>query len=263
MVSFDYTGKEVLITGGSSGIGLATAKAFHAAGAHVIIMSRSPESIKSEFESYERLTLLSVDLNSPIAINKAFEQLTAQSKIIDIAINSAAAETGIGKPIQEFTEEEYDYTFGVNLKGLWLCMKHQIRLMLSNSSSKCSILNISSVNGLGGVEYGSLYAATKAGVLALSKSAALELATSHITVNAIVPGAFDTPLLRKALLSQCGGDESKLPEVREKYEQVIPRNRIGNPAEVASLILWLASGEADYLTGHSVVVDGGTSARFR
>lgn len=263
MVTYNYTGKRVLITGGSSGIGLAAAKAFHAAGAQVIILARTPEKATAAFPSTEGVTFLAVDLNDPASISRAFEQVAESFKTIDVAINSAAADTGVGKPVQEFTEEEYDYTFGVNLKGLWLCIKHQIRLMLPNTYSRCSILNVSSVNGLGGVEYGALYAASKAGVLALTKSAALELATSHIRVNAVVPGAFDTPLLKKAMLSQCGGDERRLQEVRAKYEQFIPENRIGDPAEVASLMLWLASGEADYVVGQSFVIDGGMSTRFR
>jgi len=263
MVTFDYTGKTALIVGGSSGIGLAAAKAFHAAGAQVIILSREPEKAKADLLHSENLTFLAADLNDTASINDAFRKIAESHKTIDVAINSAAADTGVGKPVQEFTEEEYDYTFGVNLKGLWLCMKHQIRLMLPNTSSRCSILNVSSVNGLGGVEYGALYAASKAAVLALTKSAALELATSHISVNAVVPGAFDTPLLKKAMLNQCGGDESRLQEVRAKYEQFIPKNRIGDPAEVASLMLWLASGEADYVVGHSFVIDGGMSTRFR
>ena len=263
MVTFDYSQKTVLVTGGSSGIGLATARRYHDAGAKVIILSRNPNRVKPFFGNSDRVTFLSVELSNVADIQEAFRQITTQYDTIDIAINNAAAETGIGKPIHQFSEAEFDYTMGVNLKGLWLCMKHEIEIMLNNSSSRCSIINISSINGLGGVEHGALYAASKAGILGLTKSAALELATSHISVNAIVPGPFDTPLLQMAMLQQVGGDEVKLAEMRQRYEQFIPQKRIGNPKEVASLILWLTSDEATYLVGQSIIIDGGMTSRYR
>ena len=263
MISYNYSQKTVLITGGSSGIGLATAQKFHEAGAKVIILSRSPEKAKNHFSNQEKISLIPVDLNNPGQIQSVFKKLKDVGVFIDIAINAAAANTGIGKPIQSFSEEEYDYTMNVNLKALWLCMKNEIELMTAKQESKCSIINISSVNGLGGVEYGALYAATKAGVIAMTKSAALEQANSHISINAIVPGTFDTPLLKEAMLQQCNGDEEKLEEMKKSYEKHIPKQRIGKPEEIASLIAWMASGEADYLIGHSFIIDGGLSSRFR
>lgn len=263
MVDFDYSHKNVLITGGSSGIGLATAQRFHATGANVILLSRNPQRAASAFATTERLSFMAVDLNEPKAIHAAFQEIQETFAHLDVAVNSAAGDSGIGQAIHQFSEEEFDRTIGINLKGLWLCMKHEIDLMMRHADRPASILNISSVNGLGGVAFGALYAASKAGVLALTKSAALELATSHISVNAIVPGAFRTPLLKNAMLQQVGGDESKLASVEDAYKQFIPKDRIGDPAEIASLILWLASGEANYLIGHSFVIDGGMTSRFR
>lgn len=249
-----------MITGGSSGIGFATAQEFLRAGADVLVLSRQPER---NFQKLESLFTYSVDLKDSEAVNETFQKINQIHPYIDIAINAAAGETGIGKKIFDFSEQEFDDTINVNLKGLWIGMKYQIEKMLQTPERKCSIINISSVNGLGGVENGSLYAATKAAVLALTKSAALELATSNISVNAIVPGAFDTDLLRKAMLSQVNGNEDKLEEVREQYNKFIPKNRLGDPQEIASLILFLASGTSDYFTGHSFVIDGGMSSRFR
>lgn len=249
-----------MITGGSSGIGFATAQEFLKAGADVLILSRNPDR---NFQKQERLFTYSVDLNESKAVIATFQKINEIHPYLDIAVNAAAGETGMGKGIQEFSEEEFDTTINVNFKGLWLGMKIQIEKMLQKPDRKCSIINISSVNGLGGVEYGSLYAATKAAVLALTKSAALELATSNIAINAIVPGAFDTDLLRKAMLSRVDGDEEKLESVKEQYNKYIPKNRLGDPQEIAGLILFLASGTSDYFTGHSFVIDGGMSSRFR
>ena len=260
MVNFDFSGKTVVITGGSSGIGFATAQMFLKAGADVLVLSRNPER---NFQKEEGLFTYPVDLNDSKAIKETFQKIKEMHPYIDVAINAAAGETGIGKAIQDFSEDEFDATVNVNLKGLWLCMKYQIERMKESPEKKCSIINISSVNGLGGVEGGSIYAATKAAVLALTKSAALELAKSKISVNAVVPGAFDTELLKKAMLSHVNGDEEKLESVREEYGKHIPMNRIGDPKEIASLILFMASGTSDYFTGHSFIIDGGMSSRFR
>lgn len=249
-----------MITGGSSGIGLATAQKFLRSGADVLVLSRNPDR---NFQKQDSLFTYAVDLNDSEAVNETFKKIGDIHPYLDIAINAAAGETGLGKKIYEFSEEEFDATINVNLKGLWLSMKYQIEKMLETTGRKCNIINISSVNGLGGVEGGSLYSATKAAVLGLTKSAALELASSNISVNAIVPGPFDTELLRKAMLSQVEGDEEQLDSVKEQYLQNIPKQRLGDPEEIASLILYLATGEADFFAGHSFVIDGGMSSRFR
>lgn len=260
MIEFDFAGKTVMITGGSSGIGYATAQKFLKAGADVIILSRNPDR---NFQRQDTLFTYSVDLNDSKAVNATFQKISEIHSHIDIAVNAAAGETGLGKKIHEFSEEEFDTTVNVNLKGLWLSMKYQIEKMLETPDRECSIINISSVNGLGGVEGGAIYAATKAAVLALTKSAALEFATSNISINAIAPGPFDTELLTKTMLSQAGGDEEKLESVREQYLKFIPKQRLGDPEEIASLILYLTSGESNFFVGHSFVIDGGMSSRFR
>lgn len=260
LINFDFSGKTALITGGSSGIGFSIAQRFIKSGADVIVLSRNPDR---NFQRHDNLFTYPVDLNDSVAVMQTFTQVKDHHPFIDFAINAAAGETGMGKKIHEFTEEEFDTTMNVNFKGLWSSMKYQIEIMLRNPDRKCSIINISSVNGLGGVEGGALYAASKAAVLSLTKSAALELATSNISVNAIVPGPFDTELLRKAMLAAAGGDEGRIEEIEQQYLDNIPKGRLGDPEEIASLVLYLASGESDFFTGHSFVIDGGMSSRFR
>ncbi len=260
MIDFDFSGKTVMITGGSSGIGFATAQKFLKAGADVLILSRNPDR---NFQKSEALFTYPVDLNDSAAVKETIEKIKQIHPHIDIAVNAAAGDSGVGKKIHLFTEDEFDSTMNVNIKGLWLSMKFQIEKMLEHPERQCSIINISSVNALGGVENGSLYAATKAAVLGLTKSAALELATSNINVNAIVPGPFDTELLKSAMLAQVDGDEAQLENIKDQYLKHIPKSRLGDPEEIASLILFLASGKSDFFTGHSFVIDGGMSSRFR
>ena len=190
-------------------------------------------------------------------------QLEEQFGRLDVVINCAASEYGVGKPLEEFTEAEFDSTFNINLKSMWMVMKHAIALMKRREPASGHIVNVSSVNGLGGIEYGSLYAASKAAVIALSKSAALELVNTDIEIDVVVPGAFETPLLHKAMETQTGGDPDKLQHIREQYLQFIPKARIGLPEEFAKTILWICSEKPSYMLGHTFIIDGGMTARTR
>lgn len=264
MVQFDFTDKIALITGGSSGLGLAISNAFAAAGATVLVVSRNPYKAEDSLRKWgERCVFLPADLSKPEAVPLLFNQVQQRFGRLHFAVNNAAATSGVGKSLQQFTEEEFDHTFTVNVKSLWLCMKHEIELMTNTDSSHCHILNVSSVNGLGGVEGGALYAASKAAVIALAKSAALELAKTHISVNALVPGGFETPMLQEALALQTNRDPEKTAALRKQYETFIPQGRIGKPEEFAQTVLWLCTGSTPYLSGHSLILDGGLSSRFR
>lgn len=262
MLTYDFSGKTIFISGGSSGLGLASAKAFASAGARVLIASRTPKKAEAQFRDTKAdVHYYSTDFGQPSQIKALFEQIYSDIGRLDFALNCAAGESGIGKAVMDFSEEEFDTTLNVNLKGLWLCMKEEISLMQKNKGG--TLINVSSVNGLGGVEGGSLYAASKAAVIALSKSAALELIKTGISVHVLVPGVFDTPLLQKAMEAQTGGDAGKLPHIRQQYEQPIPAGRMGDPKEFAETVLWLCAGKAPYLCGHSLIIDGGMSSRFR
>jgi NAD(P)-dependent dehydrogenase (short-subunit alcohol dehydrogenase family) len=178
-------------------------------------------------------------------------------------LNNAATVDGVVALTAEFSEDQFDRAIRANLKSVWLCMAHEIRQMLSQTPSGGAIVNVSSINGLGGAAGGSLYSAAKAGVLALTKSAAQEYAMRGIRVNAMVAGAFRTPMLERVFEVVGGGVADWKEAVEGQYTSLIPQRRIGSPDEAAAAALWLCSDEASYVTGHSLIVDGGMTASTR
>jgi NAD(P)-dependent dehydrogenase (short-subunit alcohol dehydrogenase family) len=174
---------------------------------------------------------------------------------LDFAVNSAATdEVGMGLTA-DLSEADFDRAIALNLKSTWLCMKYELRQMIAQGEGG-AIVNISSVNGLGGVPGGGTYAVAKAGVIALAKSAAIEYAAQRIRVNALVAGAYDTPLLRRAIEQYAKGDTSV-------YTSRIPLGRIGRPDEAAEAAVWLCSDESSYVTGNALIVDGGMTSWAR
>jgi NAD(P)-dependent dehydrogenase (short-subunit alcohol dehydrogenase family) len=259
-------GKVALITGGNSGIGRATALTFAKEGARVVIAARRVEP--GEEVAHEivaaggQAVFVRADMSKPEEIAALVSKTVETYGRLDCAFNNAATE-GTLRMTVDFTEDEFDDYINVNLKGVWLCMKHQIRQMLDQVPAGGAIVNTSSVNGLGGVSQGSLYAATKAGVLALTKSAALEYAPMGIRVNALVAGGFQTPMLRRVFKSTAGGDPATATEMEEQLAQLVPLKRIGEPQEAAEAVVWLCSDASSYITGHSMIVDGGLTAWAR
>jgi len=162
-----------------------------------------------------------------------------------------------------FTEDEFDNIISINLKGVWLCLKYEIQQMLRQQPAGGAIVNTSSINGLGGVAQGALYAATKAGVLALTKSAAQEYARQGIRINALVAGAFRTPMLERVFERATAGDPETAKAAEGQITQLIPLGRVGHPEEAAEAVVWLCSDAASYVTGHSMIVDGGLTAWAR
>lgn len=254
--------RKVLISGGTSGIGLAIAKKFIEEKDHVILASRSREKFLLNFdEETSAVDFYSIDFGEIDQVKELYDQIRKNYGVLDIAVNNVGGSPL--KPFSEYTESEYDYIHNVNLKGLWLSLKNQLSLMTHQKPRNKFIINISSINGLGGAENLSLYSATKAGMIALTKSIALEYANSHISVNSIVPGPFETPMLNSLLEDQAGGNHRKAEEIAEQYKRMIPRQRFGKPEEIANLVNWICSGESLYMTGHSFIIDGGLSSRFR
>ncbi|WP_299335872.1 SDR family NAD(P)-dependent oxidoreductase [uncultured Psychroserpens sp.] len=254
--------KIVLITGGTSGLGLATSKAFIDKGATVIIASRTRSKFENNFDqNNENIVFVETDFSSMSSVESLYNIISEKYPKLDIAINNVG--TASLKPLTEITEEEFDNTINVNLKSLWMGLKHQIKMMFKDQNTDKKIINIASINGLGGAEYLSIYAAAKAGVISLTKSAALETAKSNITINAIVPGPFDTPMLHHALNLQSGGDTDKKKAIEAQYKQFIPEGRFGDPEELAKTVLWLCEGDVKYISGHSFIIDGGMTSRFR
>jgi NAD(P)-dependent dehydrogenase (short-subunit alcohol dehydrogenase family) len=260
-------GKIALITGGSSGIGRATALAFAREGARVVIAARRAERGDRVVEEIKAAggegLFVAADVSQADQVEALVGGVVERYGRLDCAFNNASShETSFAKTA-DFGEDEFDRTVAVNLKGVWLGMKYEIRHMLRQEPRGGVIVNTSSVNALGGVAQGSLYAATKAGVLALTKSAALEYAAQGIRVNALVPGAFRTPMLEHGMDIYAGGDPELRERVEEGYRQVIAMGRIGQPEEAAEAVVWLCSKRASYVTGHSMIVDGGLSAPLR
>ncbi|HXG66504.1 MAG TPA: SDR family NAD(P)-dependent oxidoreductase, partial [Blastocatellia bacterium] len=220
-----YTGKVALVTGGNSGIGRATALAFAREGAKVALAARGVE--RGEATAREitaaggEALFIRADMTKPDDVEMMAAKTVEAYGRLDFAFNNAASE-GVLKLTGDFTEEEFDDIIGVNLKGVWLCMKHEIRQMLQQQPAGGAIVNTSSINGLGGVAQGALYAATKAGVIALTKSAAQEYAQQGIRVNALVAGGFRTPMLERVFAYASGGDPEAAGAVEGQLTQAIP-----------------------------------------
>jgi NAD(P)-dependent dehydrogenase (short-subunit alcohol dehydrogenase family) len=248
-----FAGRVALVTGGGSGIGRATALAFARKGAKVVVAGRTRETIEETAQRIEREGGEVIAVQADVSVDEQVSSMvqTAVDRFgrLDFACNAA----GIGgklAPVTEIAEEEFDSIMSINLKGIWLCMKHQIRQMQMQGGGV--IVNIASVNALGGTPRAAVYAASKSGVISLTRSAALEYAQSNIRINAVCPGAVLTPMLEQ-VLHTTGMTE-------QHYQSRIPQGRIGKPIDIAHTVVWLCSDEASYITGHIMTVDGGVSA---
>ena len=254
--------KTILITGGTSGIGKATALLAARKGWKVCIAGRNEERGRDALQEIKTITenawYYPLDISSAKEVEAVVSRIAADRGQLDYAVNSAATDEGIGVPLADIEEADFDRQIAINLKGAWLCMKYQIRQMLKQG--KGSIVNVSSINGLGGARGGSVYSAAKSGMIGLTKSAAQEYATSGIRINVLCAGAFDTPMLQRVFDKANPENPSS---VKQAYESMIPMNRVADPSEAAAAILWMLGEDASYLTGHSLVLDGGTSSSFR
>ncbi|MEM7802933.1 MAG: glucose 1-dehydrogenase [Chloroflexota bacterium] len=263
----DINGKTILITGGTSGIGKATAELFAHSGANVAIvgrnMLRGEEIVHSLSDSGNDAIFIQADVSRAEEVKRAVEKTASHFGQLDFAFNNAGLAVGGGMPIQAFTESDFDTVIDTNLKGVWLCMKYEIEQMLAQESGNRAIVNCASINGLGGSRNGALYSASKSGVIALTKSAAQELGPNGIRVNVIAPGAVETPMLNSAIQNAVGDDEEKVAGAKGNFANAIPQKRIGDPQEIAHAVMWLCSSHSMYVTGHTLIVDGGLTAYAR
>jgi NAD(P)-dependent dehydrogenase (short-subunit alcohol dehydrogenase family) len=262
-----FDGKVALITGGSSGIGLATALAFAREGARVVIAARRQKPGEDAVQQIESLGGEALFVPTDVSREESVQYLIARTVErfgrLDYAFNNAVRTDETLALTAELSEEDFDRTVGVNLKGVWLGMKYQIRQMLTQEPRGGAIVNTSSGNGLGGCPQASFYSATKAAVIALSKSAAWEYAKEGIRINALVAGAFRTPLLEGSMDRASGGDPERRKAVEKQWSGMTASGRIGDPAEAAAAVLWLCSDDSSYVVGHSMIVDGGLTALWR
>jgi NAD(P)-dependent dehydrogenase (short-subunit alcohol dehydrogenase family) len=258
-----FTGKVALVTGGSSGIGRATALALAREGASVAIASRGVErgnAVLDELKGFDsKAMFVPADVSQAGDVERLVAAVIDRFGRLDVAVNNAATiEVGVFKPLTEFDEAEFDRHMAANLKSVWLSMKHEIPQMIAQGGG--AIVNTSSVTGLGGSPQSAFYAAAKAAVVGLTKSAALEVARQNIRINVLVPGAFATPMLEEVFAHFSPNDRAA---AEASYQKRIPLGRIGRPEEAADVVLWLCSDQANYVTGHSLVVDGGLTSPFR
>jgi NAD(P)-dependent dehydrogenase (short-subunit alcohol dehydrogenase family) len=264
-VTESVDGKVILITGGSAGIGKATALRFAKAGACVVIAARGSDRGEGALQEIKAIGANALFIQTDVSQAEQVQALLAGTVErfgrLDCAFNNAAvlirsARTG------DYDEADFDAEVA-NLRSVWLCMKYELEQMRKQQPSGGAIVNASSINGLGGVPNAALYAMSKAGVLALTKSAAQEYAADGIRVNALVAGGFDTEMLRNAVSERVGGDPVKVQEAFRGYAAQVPAGRIGKPEEAAEAVFWLCSDAASYVTGQSMIVDGGLTAWAR
>lgn len=262
-----FSGKVAVITGGSSGIGKATALAFAREGAHVVIAARRlkpGEDAVREIESIGGEALfVPTDVSQARNVENLIARTVERFGRIDYAFNNAVRTDETLTLTAELSEQDFDRTVEINLKGVWLGMKYQIRQMLAQKPKGGAIVNTSSGNGLGGCPQASFYSATKAAVIALSKSAAWEYAKEGIRINTLVAGAFRTPLLEASMDRASGGDPEQRRMLEKQWSGMTASGRIGDPAEAAAAVLWLCSDDSSYVVGHSMIVDGGLTALWR
>lgn len=241
--------KVALITGGSSGIGLATAKAFAEEGAEVIITGRNQKSLdKAIGELGHQVTGIVSDTAQLADIENLAAKLQSQGKRIDVLFLNA----GIAKlvPIEQTDEALYDETFNINVKGLYFTVKHLLPLMGEGTS----IIINASINANIGMPNSSVYAASKAAVISLARTLSGELVSRGIRVNALSPGPINTPIF-----SKMGMSEEQLQQTAASIQQQVPMGRFGRPEEIAKAALFLASDDSSFVIGAELVADGGMS----
>ena len=259
-------GQVALITGGSAGIGRAAVKLFAEAGARVVFAARGAkrgEELAEEAKTNGHDVLfLQADVSQSDEVQRLVARTVESFGRIDCAFNNAAV-LGTVRRLGDYSEAEFDAEIGLNLKSVWLCMKYEIAHMQKQQPAGGAIVNTSSVNGLGGARGAALYSAAKAGILALTKSAAQEYAKDGIRVNGLVAGGFDTEMLHQAVRQIMGNDPAQIAEGFKGYAARVPLGRIGEPREAAQAALWLCSGAASYITGQSMIVDGGLTCWAR
>ncbi len=242
-----------LVTGGNSGIGRATALAWAREGARVVIAARRIRECEEVVEQIKRTGGGALSVQTDVAKSTDVEALIKKTietfGRLDWSCNNAGVE-GTRVSITECTEEDWDRVVDINLKGVWLCMKHEILQMLKQGGG--AIVNISSVNGFVGAAEFAPYTASKHGVIGLTKSAAKGYAKGGIRVNVICPGSIDTPMIERVDGGPVLPDSWRISRT--------PMGRIGTPEEIAEAVVWLCSEKASYVTGHSMIVDGGLLA---
>jgi NAD(P)-dependent dehydrogenase (short-subunit alcohol dehydrogenase family) len=245
--------KVALVTGGSAGIGRAAALAFAREGAKVVVadvqVAGGQETVGLIRDAGGEAVFVRTQVASPVEVQALVDQAVQRYGRLDCAFNNAGIE-GTLAPTAECSEENWNRTLEINLKGVWLCMKAEIAQMLKQGGG--AIVNTASVAGLVGFQNLPAYCASKGGVVQLTRTAALEYAKMGIRINAVCPGVIRTAMVERVT----GGN----PQTEAQFVAMEPVGRMGTPEEVAAAVVWLCSDAASFVTGHPMVVDGGLVA---
>lgn len=246
----DFRRKVALVTGAASGMGLATARAFAEAGAAVVMADYREDTVQEQANllasAGHNVIAVGCDVSDDAQVEQMIERTIAKFGRLDAAFNNAGVMARIA-PTSDSTREEFDRVIGINLRGVWACMKYELRQMERQGSG--SIVNNASVGALTGNPGIGSYIASKHGVVGLTRTAALEYIKKGIYVNAVNPGLIDTQIARDVV----SGSEEAYADIAKQ----VPIGRAGRPEEIAAAVLWLCSTGASYIVGQAITVDGG------
>ncbi len=245
-----FEGKVALVTGGSSGIGRAAALRFAQEGAKVVIASRRTKdgnrTVEQIKEAGGEALFIKTDVSKAVEVEELVNKMLDAYGRLDCAFNNAGTE-----PVAESTEEIWDRTIAINLKGAWLSLKYQVPVMQKQGGG--AIVFTSSIAGMVGMPGTIIYSASKSGVIGLAKAAAIEYAKAGIRINVISPGAIDTPMTDRMF----GNSEA----LNQTMAPLHPIGRVGKPEEIAEVAVWLCADTASFLTGQTIIADGGYTAQ--
>ena len=249
--TFNFEGKVAFVTGGGSGIGRAAALAFARAGASVAVADIGEQANQETARLIEqeggRAVALRCDVTKAAEVKAAVEKAAEKFGRLDFAFNNAGLEPKKPAPTADYDEEEWNRIIDIDLRGVFLCMKHEIPHMLAQGGG--AIVNTASVAGLIGLPSATNYVAAKHGVVGITKTAAMEYAQDNIRVNCVNPGYIKTPMTD--------------PSMAERYDALmakVPMHRLGQPEEIAEAVVWMLSDRASFMTGVSHIIDGGYTA---
>ncbi len=251
-----FSNKVAFVTGGASGIGRAAALAFARQGARTVIADVSVEDNQETAAMIERqggrALAVRCDVTKAEEVKAALAKAVETFGRLDFAFNNAGIEPRRPAPTAEYDEDEWDRILDINLRGVFLCMKHEIPLILKHGGGG-AIVNTSSGAGVIGIKGSPAYTAAKHGVIGLTKAAALDYAAQNVRINAVCPGYIETPMMDRFT----GGT----PEGRAKVVAEEPAGRMGKPEEIAAAAVWLCSDAAAFMVGHALVMDGGQTVQ--
>jgi NAD(P)-dependent dehydrogenase (short-subunit alcohol dehydrogenase family) len=251
MMAGTLAGKVALVTGGSTGIGKASSFAFAREGAKVVLSDVNTdggeETARFIRDSGGNAAFVKADVSLAADVDALVKKAVSTYGRLDCAFNNAGIAGAIGASTHEYPDESWERVIGINLKGVWLCMKYEIPEMLKQGSG--AIVNTASIWGLVGAPGAAAYVASKHGVVGLTRAAALEYAPQGIRINAVNPGTIRTPILDPFIAA--------IPEFESMMTARHPIGRIGMPEEVAEAVVWLCSDAASFVIGQNLPVDGG------